>query len=460
MGTRPGVGRWGDEGTRASRERGNIFVLFAIVLPLLLICCAIAIDVGYWWVMGKKAQTAADACALAVAQELPHTFADVGNCVVAPGQGDYVLVNLPAQSAPDPEPLHLSTRVRSPYGGDANLVEATVRMRVRTFFGRITGLDWVDVERRAVAERLTGQSKLAIFAGSADCSKGLLVNGKDVDVTGHVHSNGQYDIKAASPPHEFMATSGTVGDGGCTPLVDPPGPSPTVAGAQYDDGDWLPDTAPELQWPNWFSPADFGWYLPKGSGPGLCQYKGEHIEVTATHLKITGEPDVSLAANPNGPGTIVPTGTYCATGSFKINGDNHKGQITALAPLIQIGGNGQEYTPYAFDVLLFTLPNSTTSPSDDGPFTLGSLSPANIPPYPPCSPAPAVDMNLDGINYAWAGVLFNPCGRVKINNHDSFVGTPQLVGTIYGFEVEINGDGFAMVGTDDMDSNVYTALVE
>jgi hypothetical protein len=69
-------------------------------------------------------------------------------------------------------------------------------------------------------------------------------------------------------------------------------------------------------------------------------------------------------------------------------------------------------------------------------------------------------MNLDGINYKWAGVLFNPCGRVKINNHDSSVGTPQLVGTIYGFEVEINGDGFTMVGTEDIEDSVYTALVE
>ena len=56
--------------------------------------------------------------------------------------------------------------------------------------------------------------------------------------------------------------------------------------------------------------------------------------------------------------------------------------------------------------------------------------------------------------------IFNPCGRVKLNNHDSSVGTPDLVGTIYGFEVEINGDGFNMVGTEDIDSSILAALVE
>ena len=169
MGGRPWVGRPWDEGIRDSRERGNILVLFAVLLPLIMVCCAIAIDVGYWWVAGKRAQTAADACALAAAQELPHTYADEPHCVVAAGQDDYVLTNLPDQSGSDPEPKHVFTRLRSPYQSNPNLVEATVHMRVRTFFGRFVGLGYVDVERRAVAEREAGVSQLAIFAGSADC---------------------------------------------------------------------------------------------------------------------------------------------------------------------------------------------------------------------------------------------------------------------------------------------------
>ena len=448
--------------TRGAREDGNVLVLFAILLPLMLVVCAIAIDVGYWWVNVKKAQNAADACALAAAQELPHTYADVTNCAIEAGQDDYVLTHLPDQTTIEPDPLLLSTRVRSPYNGSPSMVEATVRLRVRTFFGLIVGLESVDVERRAVAERLDGEAKMAIFTGSTDCSKGFLVNGKNIDVTGHIHSNGQYDVNSASKPDHFTATSGTIAKENCTGKVNPTGPPPSQAGAQYGGGnDWLPQDGLELQWPDWFYPADFGWYLPEAAGPGRCTYKGEHIQVDATHLKITGKPDQLLAADPAKPGwTIVPTGTYCATGSFKISGNNHSGTLTALAPLIQVDGNGQSYAPYAFDVLFFTVPNSNGSATDDDAFTLGNFSPANIPPYEPCMPSPAVDMNLDGTNYTWAGILFNPCGRVKLNNHDSSVGTPDLVGTIYGFEVEINGDGFNMVGTEDYDSSVLAALVE
>jgi hypothetical protein len=448
---------------RVGAEDGNVLVLFALLLGLFVGVCALAIDVGYWWVAGKRAQIAADACALAAAQELPHTYADLPNCSIAAGQADYVLTHLPDQSPADADPKHLLTRVRSPYNGDQSKVEATVRLRVGTFFGRIFGVQSVIVERRAVAERLVGTSKMAIFTGSTDCSKGFLVNGKNVSVTGHIHSNGQYEVNSASRPNHFKATSGSIAKENCTGKVNPTGPPPETAGAQYGTGDeWLPQDGPELQWPEWFSPADFGFYLPaqQPATPGRCTYKGARIEFNNTHLLVDGV--IVLAHSKR-----IPTGTYCSTNEFIINADDmcmpataSPCQFTALAPKIEVGGNGQNYAPYAYEMLFFTIPNSNGSAADDGPFTLGNFSPANIPPYPPCSPSPAIETNLDGTNYVWAGIIFNPCGRVKINNHDSAVGSPDLVGTIYGFEVEINGDGFNMIGTEDMEDNVSLALVE
>jgi hypothetical protein len=453
----------GDKGVRRTGEEGGILVLYAMLLGFFLSIGAITVDVGYWWVAGKRAQIAADACALAAAHELPHTY-DIDNCAIAPGH-DYVLANVPDQSKPHPEPLLLSTSVRSPYGGDASMVEATVQMRVRTFFGKVLGVHWLDITRRAVAERQDGAAKLAIFSASADCSKSFLVNGKNINVTGHIHSNGQYQVNSAPKPDHFWATSGAIARENCVSKLNPDGPpSGTVetAGAEYGPGpEWLPWDGPELQWPEWFYPADFGWYDPVGVGPGRCTFKAEHIQIDATHLSVSGLPDIPLLPVPGKPGwTLIPPGTYCATGSFKISGDNHAGTITALSPLIQVDGNGQDYKPYAFNMLFFTVPNSNTDSADDDPFTLGNFNPPHLPPYEPCVPSPAVDLNLDGINYTWAGILFNPCGRVKINNHDSSAGTPDLVGTIYGFEVELNGDGFNMVGTEDFDPGKAIALVE
>jgi hypothetical protein len=343
------------------------------------------------------------------------------------------------------------------------MVEATVELRVGTFFGKVVGLGSIDLTRRAVAEKLEGSAKMAIFVGSTDCddTEGLHFNGQENHVTGHVHSNGEFNVQSQSPPIHTVFTSGTIARENCVADVSPDGPPAGIAGAEFTStpGEWLPQDGLELQWPKWFYQADFGWYEPEGSGPGRCTYKGEDILIDATHLKITGRPDQALQVDTDG-WTIVPTGTYCATSSFKIGGNNHRGQITALSPLIQVGGNGQEYTPYAGEMLFFTVPNVTSDPGDDGPYTLGNFTPTERPPYPPCMPSPSIHTELNGENYTWGGLIFNPCGKVTINNKTSSVGTPQLVGTIYAFQVHINGSGFKMVGTEDFDESIGTALVE
>ena len=208
------MSRWGDEGMRGSRERGNILVLFALCLPVILMACAIAIDVGYWWVTAKRAQIAADACALAAAQELPQTYADMVNCVVEPGQDDYVLVNLPDQTPARPRTAaRLHARCARPYGGSVNLVEATVHMRVRTFFGRVVGLGFVDIERRAVAEREPPAGQQAIYADSNDCGFSLKFNGERQTIQGGIHGNGAWQQNGM----DFTAGSATYVQGCSTP---------------------------------------------------------------------------------------------------------------------------------------------------------------------------------------------------------------------------------------------------
>jgi Putative Flp pilus-assembly TadE/G-like len=53
------------------RERGQVFVLTALSMTVLLGMAALAIDVGSWWLADRAAQGAADASALAGAQKLP-----------------------------------------------------------------------------------------------------------------------------------------------------------------------------------------------------------------------------------------------------------------------------------------------------------------------------------------------------------------------------------------------------
>lgn len=412
-----------------------MLVLFALLLPLFLLTTAIVIDVGYWWVHAKKAQIAADACALAAAHELPHVYADVDHCTVI-GDVDYALVNLKAQSGPDTDPLHLSTRVRSPYNGDPSLVEATVKIRIGTFFGKIAGIDTVEATRRAVAERLAGEGNYAIYSHSPFCpqdgtGESLIFNGEDMNINGRVHSNGQFLINNA----DFWALEGT--QVFCDASINPHG-SARFFGPSYEESvETEPRPVEPLEyqsWPEWFTPAEFGWLFG-------CTYHGQKIEIDDTTLKVSGQPDISH-------GGTLPSGTYCATEEFKIGGNNLTGQITALAPKVEVGGNNHDFTSYAAnDVLFFAVPNTDFNSANDGaPDGSGPLH---------CAHSNEMKM-VNGNGSVWEGVIFHPCGRIVVDGNS----TSTVKGAIFGFQVKVNGNGFNMIGTGGSDLSKDTALVE
>jgi hypothetical protein len=191
-------------------------------------------------------------------------------------------------------------------------------------------------------------------------------------------------------------------------------------------------------WPVWYTPADFGWLTG-------CTYSGETIEITSTLLKIKDQPDIAH-------GGIAPSGTYCATKSFIINGDNISGTLTALAPELKVDGNNQNLSPYSQNVLFFTVPNIDTITENDGSLAAGG--------NPTCLPNPAVEMQLNGGGHTWAGTIFNPCGRVNVNVGGSSIGSPALVGTIIGKKVKVNGDDFFMIGENDFSGTILLNLVE
>jgi Putative Flp pilus-assembly TadE/G-like len=406
--------------------------MFAILLPVFLLGAAIVVDVGYWWANARKAQIAADACALAAARDIINastTSWDRPECV-HDGR-DYVVTNLPAQS-PGSEPVHVSTRVVWPFEGNTTQVEATVVMRVQTFFGRYVGLGGVELARRAVAEYNEGEGDYAIYARAPSCSDSLRFNGEDMSIDGLIHSNGEFTVDG----EDFWAAAGTYNgpsgsDGSCSPDIDPG----TLFGSpEATATDTFPDDVGFQPWPRWYRPAQFGWL----SG---CTYSGDIIEIDDTTLKIDG-------ATTNHGGTL-PSGVYCATDLFKIGGNGLSGTITALAPKIEVGGNDHDFTYFhqQTKVLFFGVPNTDTFGGNDGvpPDGVGVV----------CTHAN--EMNLtNGNNGIWRGTVFNPCGRVIVNGNN----TSTIEGAIYARLVRINGGGFNMVGRGASGANIATALVQ
>jgi Flp pilus assembly protein TadG len=120
-----------------SDDSGAVAVMVALSIVVLLGIGALAVDVGYYLVQRGKAQTAADAAALAAASYLPE---DVTRAHTA--ATDFATRNLPDGTSTFTD------------GGATNPGKAavTVSVKVPTFFAQIFGITSVIAEARAVAQ--------------------------------------------------------------------------------------------------------------------------------------------------------------------------------------------------------------------------------------------------------------------------------------------------------------------
>ena len=435
---------------RRHDQSGNILVIFAILLPLFMVTGMVVIDVGYWWANARKAQIAADACALAAAKELPlddgpfEPASDLGwvspddDCVYA-GR-DYVLTNLPDQSGSSSEPLHSGTAVLWPYEGDPTLVEATVHMKVRTFFGRFVGLGGVELERRAVAEQSLGQGDYAIYAHSSDCGEGLRFNSLSTDIDGRVHSNGEFKVNGSG----FRADEGTRGtclsDTGSARFGPPPG----------IDSD--PVNVGQQTWPAWWTPDQFGW-VHNLEATDTCDVMGQTIlfkdQGSGTQIEVKDFAGNTQIINISTTNVIPTPRTYCAWEKVTLARPNMRGTLTVLSPEIEVNAIGQDLTAHEHGVLFFIVPNNSAT-SDGSISTPGGGVPSI------CQPPPA-NAKLNTINNGplhFRGVIFAPCTQVKIDAAHTTI----TDGAIFAYKVLVNDEHFRMEGDSGIGATITLSL--
>jgi hypothetical protein len=410
---------------RSRDESGSILVLFSIFLTLFLLLCAIVIDVGYWWANAKKAQIAADACALAAAQSIPTIDPtsgipnpQTGECVIESPGPDYVFANIPTQGDGSSEPLWTGTRVEWPYVNgaappDPTKVEATVYMKVGSFFGRIVGHGGIKIERRAVAERSLGHSEVTIHAHDTNCNNdALVINGKNNKVEGLIESNGKFEWNGEN------FTSGTATYGGpnnCPKKVNGPGAS--FGGQPQPTFD--PVAHP---WPAYFVPWENGFE---------CTFNGTNIQFDQKN-------------------EVIPDGVYCAAESFEIKNEGISGKITVLAPRISVNAKNVgllQPSTQAMNagkpLLFFQIPNTTGGVND----------PQDL--DPPYCQKPQ-EMILNGEGAEWTGIIFNPCDRIVLNGDQN----SAITALIEAHTVRLNGENFNIGNLPLAGTSVELALDE
>jgi len=122
------------------RSRGQVLVIFAGSVLLLMMLAAVVVDVSWYWVNSLRVQRAADAAALAGAVMLPSRVADA-----------YTLAEEEATKNGYPVGGEISV---TPHWnkGEPRRLDVTINAPVGTFFMRVIGINEIPIVRTAKAE--------------------------------------------------------------------------------------------------------------------------------------------------------------------------------------------------------------------------------------------------------------------------------------------------------------------
>lgn len=205
-------------------ESGQVIALVGVVMVVLLAMCALVIDVGSWYVKSRQTQNAADAAALAAAQDLPSSpsAADADAASYAQTDG----------AALAGEPVISSTAAPN------DTITAHATATAPSTFARLFGIGSVTVDASATAQA-AGISSVQ-GPGSSTEGTGEAVPFAVSDAQWQATPLGQpttlsYGPDAAVGPGQFGLVDLSQGGGGKSPqaIAASIGPTGTLATGTY-----------------------------------------------------------------------------------------------------------------------------------------------------------------------------------------------------------------------------------
>jgi hypothetical protein len=388
-------------------ERGGVLVMVVVFLPALIAIAALVIDVGHGFQVRRHLQTAADAAALAAAQELPNTAnaEAVANEYSASSGGHNERPGLPDVTTAVSFPAPTGSKVR-----------VTESSKSRVFFAGLLGFDGFNVSATAVASRssTTTGTPLAVYVhevcGAPTGNKGFIAGGLDMRIEGGIHVNGHLEIKNAGfesvgratvyrPPPEGSSPSGPPQGSGCKTLDQSDSTYCTgCSGGAVNTPEFGP-------WRDWATPYDTAAHV---NDPALGGVACTHSPTGDVKLENEVIPDARVYCLP-------PDKKFTIAGNVT-GPSGGPASITAVAGSIEVGGTGR-LKPY----------------SDTVPVLFYSTNTAGT----------AIKMNPSAA-YDWTGYIINRNGGIVVNAAGV---TSPFNGLLEAEWVEINGENFRMLGT-------------
>lgn len=395
--------------------------LVAVSLVVFLAMTALAVDLGFLWQQQRQTQAAADAAALAGAQDLPGspgTATTDARTYVTQNAGAGV-VGTPAVSQPTPLQIMVTVNKSAP-----------------TFFGNTFGLSSKNVSATAIAGlhqpppcATAGTSCYAIFAMDPTCPSGtgVSITGGAIGIGG-ILSNGDISTTGGTSDTFGNTTYGPSASG-CT-WTDKGG-SKTFANGTPAHGSGTN---------GW--PIDYAYDFPACSGvactgpggtPSFCTLSSTSATWAVTPA--VNSPQIYCAV---GSGTASTPTTW--NGAMTVTQAGSSGspqEDTYVAGTVTVTGSGySEACGYATAGYVASgCPAGVPKP----PFS------ANYPLIYAVSSGAAVTANVGGTTFL--GDVFAPLGTI------SFTGGGSTTGFLEGYDVVFQGGNFTADGPATTSSN-------
>jgi Putative Flp pilus-assembly TadE/G-like len=409
-----GSGTRRQPGPRSVRgERGATLVIFVLFLPVLLAFAAFVLDLGHAFQLRRHLQSAADAAALAAAQELPST---TNATAVA---DDYSAS--PARRNENPNLPEVTTDISFPNPVGAK-VKVTQTATSRIFFAGLFGYDGWEISASAVASKTStvAGTPLAVYVhelcGASSGNKGLIAAGNNMRIEGGIHVNGQF--KVGNPGFEAIGKATVYRPSAGSP------PGPAHPGSCNGAAPLRIEDVPDSEYCTGCSGGAVNDPEPGAYRDWVTPYHTEALMKSATPCTINHPGDVKYE------NTTIPSGVHCLPPNKKFTiAGNSSGNITVIGGVIEVGGTGT-LAPY----------------NSDHPVLFYSTNTAGT----------AIKMNPSAA-YDWTGYVINRKGGIEINAAGV---TSPFNGLLEAEWILVNGENFTMLGTfpDSSDGPMFGAV--
>ena len=408
---------------RSQDERGVVLVIVAILMVAFMALAALAIDVGSFYQAQRQAQSAADAGALAGAQDLASSPSSAAGDATT-----YAQKNFPGSSPT----VTVNTT--------SNQVTVNVSAVTPTFFSKFLGLTSENVGARAVAGATftssacvtPGNTCYAVFAKDSSCSTNGVTMGGGTHITGGVHSNGSLNVGGGGSSYG-PTTYGT----GSSCVVTP-------TGYQAQNNTFTSGPTAEAPITTW--PIDYSTDFPACTAGSTCT--GCDVSTTPCPTANQTPSFCTQATNASSetlvsynPGTLTTHQIYCDVGTGTAsNPSTWNGAITAnggpvessfVAGSVTLGG-GDSLTACGYSSSGYAV--SGCSAGVPAPVT------TNYPLF--YATGSGTSINNSGGGGTFTGDMFAPNGTIYMGGGDSTT-------FMEGLDVSVPGGGFTGDGPSD-----------